>query len=239
MKMRIFFCILLVLCLMVPVLAAGEPAVQDGANLLSPAEEAALRQAASAVCQRYDLNLAIVTVDSLGDKSPKSYANAYYDGLFGKNADGILFLLSMEERDWYIVTEGRGKELLSDGEVYDSVDSISYELSKNEFYDAFAAWLQELPGWLDTTEPEPKPNLVVSLVIGAVVALIVILIMRSRMNTKRQQASARHYLVPGTYHLSIVQDIYLYSHVTKTARPKNNGSSGGGGGSRGGGGGKF
>ncbi len=233
--------LLLSLCLSAAAYDYGDPVsgavMSDGADLLSDGEESALNAQMASLCQQYDINIAIVTTDTLDGKTPRRYANDRYDGLFGANADGILFLLSMEDRDWYIVTESRGKELLSDGEVYDSVDSISYDLKYDRFYDAFSAWLQELPGWLDATEPEPQPNFAVSLVIGAVVALIVVLIMRSGMNTKRQQASARHYLVPGSYHLSVAQDFYLYSRVTKTARPKSNGSSGGG--SRGGGGGKF
>ncbi len=235
--------LLLSLCLSAAAYDYGDPVsgavMSDGAGLLSDGEESALNAQMASLCQQYDINIAIVTTDTLDGKNPGRYANDRYEGLFGANADGILFLLSMEDGDWYIVTEGRGKELLSDGEVYDSVDVISYELGENEFYDAFSAWLQELPGWLDATEPEPQPNFAVSLVIGAVVALIVVLIMRSGMNTKRPQASARHYLVPGTYHLSVAQDFYLYSHISKRPRPKSNSSSGGRGGSRGGGGGKF
>ena len=95
------------------------------------------------------------------------------------------------------------------------------------------------PGYIDPPygddvvyyDPEPGISDVfriigVSLLIGAAVSVITILIMRSQMNTARSQKDAGSYLVSGSYCLRRSQDIFLYSRVTRSPRPKSN--SGGG-----------
>ncbi|MBR2888772.1 MAG: TPM domain-containing protein [Oscillospiraceae bacterium] len=96
------------------------------------------------------------------------------------------------------------------------------------------------PGYIDPADRDnvvyydPEPGamdyiriVAVALLIGAAVGGIAILIMRGQMNTARAQRTAGSYLVSGSYQLRRVQDIFLYSRVTKTPRPKSN--SGGGG----------
>ena len=96
------------------------------------------------------------------------------------------------------------------------------------------------PGYIDPADRDnvvyydPEPGaldyiriVAVALLIGAAVGGIAILIMRSQMNTARAQRTAGSYLVSGSYQLRRAQDIFLYSRVTKTHRPKSN--SGGGG----------
>lgn len=96
------------------------------------------------------------------------------------------------------------------------------------------------PGYIDPADRDnvvyydPEPGamdyiriVAVALLIGAAVGGIAILIMRSQMNTARAQRTAGSYLVSGSYQLRRAQDIFLYSRVTKTPRPKSN--SGGGG----------
>ncbi len=232
--------VLLLLVLMIPVSAEWLPVfVFDQAGLMSQGEQMELDSALQELQQSYSLNLAIVTTNTLDGKSPAQYADDYYDALFGVDSDGILFLLSMEDRDWFITTSGRGRSLLTDGEVYDSVDTALDYLSDGDYFSGFSIWVNNLPWYLENEEPEPTPSFWLSLVIGLVVAGIAVFIMTCGMNTKRQQHSARHYMTGDSYHLRTCQDFYLYSNTTRTAKPKNNSSSGGGGRSHGGGGGKF
>lgn len=89
-----------------------------------------------------------------------------------------------------------------------------------------------------------------SLAIGFVIALIVVSVMKGKLKSVRPQNAAADYVRPGSMRLTESQDLFLYTHTTRTARPKDNDhSSGGGGGSsthvsssgttHGGGGGKF
>ncbi len=242
MKRILSLLILLMLLISLGVSAGAEqvPAyVFDGAGLMTDRERIQLDYAILTLQTKYDMHFTIVTTDSLNGKSPQRYAEDYYDGLYGKGSNGILFLLSMEGRDWYVSTSGRAADLFTYGEIGSSIDEILPRISDGDYYEGFSAWLAELPYYLDNAEPEPQPSFLIALVIGLVAALVTVLVMRGSMNTKRQQHGAHQYLTPGSYHLRTCQDFFLYSRVTRTARPKNTGSGSSGGGSRGGRGGKF
>ncbi len=245
MKRICAFLLLLLLVFALPVMATAEQLlwIYDEAELMSQTEAQALDALAQRLSDTYQLNIAIVTTDTLSGKSPRGYAEDRYDQTYGVGTDGILFLLSMEDRDWYISTNGRGTELLTDDEVDASFDDVKKYISGGEYFTGFEAWLDNLSFYLDSqtagdTGEAQGPNILISLGVGLVVAVVVILIMRTSMNTRRKQQSARQYLTPGSYHLNTCQDFYLYSRTTRTAKPKDNGS-GSSGGSRGGGGGKF
>ena len=60
------------------------------------------------------------------------------------------------------------------------------------------------------------------------------------MKSVRQKNDAADYVRPGSMQLTHSRDLFLYSHVSRTAKPKNTSSGGGGGGgSRGGAGGRL
>lgn len=207
--------------------------IDDQANLLTATQEADL--AAKTIKTDIPLTVVIVTVNTLGSKSPEQFANDYYDSM-DRMANGILLLLSMEYRDWYVLTDGEVHQRISDGECEDMVDEVLSDLSAGNYHQAFGDWLSLIPDYLDNSY---KPTMfLIALLIGLVVGGIVIWIMRSNMNTAKPQPSATNYLKNGSFHLNTHLDFYLYSRITKTAKPKNT-SSGGGGGSRGGAGGKF
>ena len=244
--------ILLMLSLALPVCAAQDkPRVVDQAGLLTDSEIRLLEESIQEFTDIYGMDVVILTVDSLRGQSAQAYADNYYDrNGYGAGSDGsgLLFLLAMEEREWYISTCGQAVTVFLDSTIDDMGDLIVPYLSDGDYYYGFSIWLDFLPDYMSAdsdasvsithTEKAPKVNILVSLAIGLVVAGIVILIMRSCMNTARRQSGAQEYLRQGSYHLTERHDMFLYSHVSKTPKPKNTGSSGGGR-SHGGGGGRF
>ena len=170
--------------------------------------------------------------------------------------DGVLFLLSMEERDWYISTKGNAIYALTDYGIQQVGESALPYLKNGDYYGAFDAFLAALPtyfsaysdgspidGYADTSgdyyhgdqedvvyyEQPRHVSIWISIVIGAVVGGITVLIMRACMNTKRPQRSAGSYLNDSSYHLRTNRDLFLYSNVTKTRIQQESSSSGGGG----------
>ena len=90
------------------------------------------------------------------------------------------------------------------------------------------------------------PAILVSLAIGLVAALVVTGFMRGQLKTVRRKAAASDYVRPGSMNVAYANDVFLYSNVNRTAKPKDNVSSGGSathtsssGTTHGGGGGKF
>ena len=156
----------------------------------------------------------------------------------------------MEEREYYIRTIGQANDIFTNRVLMDMEDRFLDDLSDGDYYKAFDTFLDCAAQRMSEYESEGdsgqqhadsrgKVNILISLVIGAAVAGIVILIMRSQMNTAKAQKHAVGYIKDGSYHQTEHLDLFLYSRVTKTPKPQNNGGSRSGGGSRGGRGGRF
>ena len=268
MKKRI---LLLLLCfsLLLPVTVhAANPKVIDDADLLTNQETDLLESSAQSLADTYQMDVVILTVDSLGGKTSEAYADDYFDyngyGI-GDDFSGILLLVSMEQRDWSISTCGEAIYAVTDYGIESLAEVFLPYLSNGRYYDAFRIYLQELetyfkayrsgdpidgyigsydgpgtyqPGTRDEVVYYEEPfgfsdimvRLLVALVIGAVIAGIVLLVMRSGMNTAKQQSGAKNYMVSGSYNLYRCQDFYLYSRTSRTRKQENNSSGGHGGG---------
>ncbi len=245
--------VLLLSCLILPAQANTQSHMIDAAGLLYPGEIAVLEENAAALSETYGIDVVILTVDSLEGKAAQDYADDYYDSHeYGEN--GLLFLLAMAEREWYISTCGNVIYALTDYGIQQLGEGILPYLSSGDWYSGFHCFLDSLPYYLDAYEAgspidgyadysgdyyhsrqdevvyydrEPQPSFLLSLIIGLVSGGIVILIMRSTMNSKRAQRGASVYLKEGSWNLYSHHDIYLYSNVTKTKRQQNTSSCGG------------
>ena len=256
----LLLCIALLLCICLCVSASEmDPHVIDQAGLLSDSERSALEEAAENLSEEFQLDVVILTVDSLGGQSAEVYADDYYDGHgygIGENYSGVLYLLAMEEREWYISTCGDAIYALTDYGIQQVGEGILVYLSDGRYYDAFNAYLESLPyyfeawkagspidGFADYSgdyyhgtqdevlyyEEDTGPSLFLSIMIGAVAAAATVFIMAGTMNTKRRQHGARDYMKSGSYNLHICQDLFLYSNISKTRRQENSSNSSGGG----------
>ena len=251
--------VLLLLCLFLilplPVSAAvfqDVSYVVDQAGLLTDAENISLDNMAEMLSEKHGIDVLIAIVDSLEGETAEGYAISLNGSRNWWNTDhAVLYLLAMEEREWYIATFGDGISLLSDS----ALDQLGYGaasyFSEGLWYEGFEYYLEDLlPAYLDACRqyspaspytnsyeyyetPTPHTSriqssllsvLPVSALIGLVAATITILIMRHSMNTKRRQRSAGDYLTRGSYHLHRHQDIFLYSNVSKVRRQQNTGS---------------
>lgn len=253
----LLLCLMLVSALVLSVSAASElPRVIDGADLLTAGEEDKLEQLSQAIRTNYEMDVVILTVDTLGGKTAQDYADDYYDEHgygCGGNASGLLLLLAMEEREWYISTCGDAIYAFTDYGLEQISDLVVPYLSGGSYYQGFVTFMTALPDYLDAFsngmpidgyasdydpnrsdvvfyETERHVNVVISLVIGIMAAAITVGVMCYSMNTKRMQAGAGDYLKPGSYQLRVQRDMFLYSNVSKVRRQENNSSGGHGGG---------
>ena len=224
-------CLLLCLGLALTVHAAEYPPVFDQAELLSDSDAQWLSDLIREVSEKHAIDIVILTVPSLNGESVENYAVEFYDGN-GYREDGVIFMISMEERDYAISRSGKLIELLTDDVLDNMENSFLPYLSSGEYYDAFQDFVIGLDVQL-TDDPVGDALVCIfyGCIAGLIVAAIALLIMRSGMNTKVQQHSAEDYLKEGSYNLKRTQDIFLYSQVTKHRKPENNNNGGGGGGS--------
>lgn len=244
-----FICLLIVFSQILPVSGQAVSYVADEAGLLSTEEIASLEEKAAALASEYKIDPVILTVVSLQGSSAQDYADDYYD-THGYQEDGVLFLLAMEERDWYISTSGSMIYALRDYGIQQLGEMVVPYLAEELWYDGFCCFLDALPDYWDSYQSgtpmdgyadysgddyhgeqeevlyyeESSPNFFYSLFAGLAIAGVSIGVMRSSMNTKRAQRSAGAYMVDGSWNLYQHRDLFLYSNVTKTRRQENNSS---------------
>lgn len=223
-QLRFLSLLLLVLAVLVLPVSAKSAEVLDVAALLSPDEEAVLSQRLTDFEERQGLTVVLLTVPDLMNQPIQDFADNYYDNN-RYNADGLLFLLDMGSRQWYISTSGSAIDLLSDRDLERIEGDVIPYFSEGQYYAGFSRFLDILPGYL-APEDTGGSGFGIAVLIGAVIALIVLLILRGTMNTRRSQHSAASYEVAGSYQLRRHQDLFLYSKVTKQPKPQQSSHSG-------------
>ena len=236
----VFFCAFFLFG--IPSSAADLPRLVDQADLLTDSEESALSDRLDEISERHQFDVVVVTVDSLEGETAVVYADDFYDynGYgFGDERDGILLLISMEERDWCISTTGYGITAFTDaGQAYISERFVT-DLSVGDYAAAFTNFAVLCDAFItqaDTGEPydidhlpqEPFDlvwNLAVALIIAFVISLIVTGIMRGQLKTVHSQSEADNYIKQGSMHLTRKNDLYLYRHVDRRKKAENNSST--------------
>lgn len=222
--------------------------IADWAELLSESEEAELSDCLDEISERQKLDVVIVTVDSLEGANVTAYADDFFDynGYgFGENKDGILFLISMEERDWCISTSGYGITAFTDaGQEYLSEKFLPY-LSDGEYAEAFrtfAVWCDDYitqaragtPYDVDNVPTElfsPLGALIIAVVIGLIVAFIATGIMRLGLRSVFSEPKADSYIKKDSLNLTKNYDLFLYRNVTRTERQRETSTASSSGGS--------
>lgn len=267
MKKYIFGVLLaLILCvtMVTPAFAASDmPRLADNAGLLTDTEQSELLEKLNEISERQQVDVVVVTADTLDGKTPMDYADDFYDynGYgFGAEHDGILLLVSMEDRDWWISTCGFGiTAITDDGIDYISDKFLTYLKDENyaKAFSTYAELCDEFIAQAKTGKPYDGDNmpkqpfetlkwLLISMGIGLVVALIVTGSMKGKLKSVKQQSAAADYVKANSMYVTESRDMFLYNTVTRTEKPKSSSSSGGSsthssssGQTHGGGGGKF
>ncbi|NLK86975.1 MAG: TPM domain-containing protein [Clostridiaceae bacterium] len=242
--------IILLLVSFIPLSVYGEeitayerqlPRLVDAAGLLTQEQAERLTQKLDEVSERQNLDVIIITVDSLEGYTATEFADDTFDysgfGM-GDNYDGILLLLSMEERDWAISTHGYGITVFTDaGQKYMVENFIGY-ISNGDYYEGFVKFADLADSFItqakagapyDINNLPKKPMspiwILISILGGVLIALIITGVMRSSLKSVSKQRVASNYIVSTVMTPFANKDLYLYSVVKRTAKPKE--SSGG------------
>lgn len=243
-KIVCFICVLLIFALTaLPVYAAKERVI-DTADLLTAEEEQKLSRMAQAVYDEYGVDIVILTENTYVSDIQR-YAENYYDN-GGYSADGIIFYLSMYDRDWYMATSGSCIDTLSYSRLGDIFDSISGDLAGDDYYSAFNSfivlcegYIKEGPSFFFTPLASWLLKLCVVLPIAFLLALFVVWLEKKKMNTAVLQRNANDYIINGSVNIEEKKDVFVTFTLTRVPISQNSGGRSGGGISHGGRGGKF
>lgn len=248
--------------------ALGESRVIDEAGLLTSDQEAALETEIAAIAGDFSFDVVILFKNSIGNQASKYYAADYYDqgGYgYGQGKDGILFLLSMAQRDYFILTTGSGIQAFTDYGLDQIEADVAPYLSDGEYATAMERFLRHVYRYLEQARmdepydvntpvelrtPLERVNGIfpILLIVAVVLSLIVAFSLKAQMKTVRRKLGASSYVRDGSFALTRSQDIYLYTTTQRRKIETDSGSHGGGGSStfsgssgtsHGGSGGKF
>ncbi|MGN0703773.1 MAG: TPM domain-containing protein, partial [Lentihominibacter sp.] len=208
------------------------PRLVDEAELLTDDEESSLADKLDAVSDKWQCDVAIVTVDSLGSKTATEFADDYFDynGYgYGDNDDGIMLVISMENRDWAITTHAFGIEAFTDAGQEYIMNKVTPPLGNESYSGAFSIFADQCDVFLEKAragEPYDSHNLpkeshaklyilwiIPCLIAGAIVAFVLTIKEKKSLKSVMKKAGAREYI--GKVKLNEKHDRFLYRNLDK------------------------
>lgn len=206
------------------------------------------------------MDIVLITSEDMdGYSDIQEYADDLYDYCdygYGANRDGLLLLISMAERDWYISTCGYGITAFTDAGISYLGSAMKEDFSSGNYASAFYTYASECDQMITMAReghPFSKKDLPhaplsplvlpICIVIGLVGAFLIVGSMKVQLKTVRKQTAAANYVKKGSMQLATQQDLFLYSKVDRVKKPEKDSSGSSthtsSGTTHGGGGGKF
>lgn len=233
----ICLCIILLSLLCIPAIAVNTR-VYDEAGLMLNYQISILEDNAAEVWDEYEIEVVILTVDDAGWDVSTYAANFYKRGDFAD--DGLILILSLEERDWAVEAFGEAASIFTSGRIDRIMNNVTPYFSDGQYYNGFNAFISNVRDRIIDYETNPDAEesdlwiyVAIALGVGLLVGFITISVMKSGMKTSVFQHGAHSYIRNGTYRIRQQRDIYLYSTTTRIRRSSDSSGSRGRSGSRG------
>ena len=230
--------ILLLALLIVQPAAAEIPLLFDEADLLTDREEAVLSGTLEEISRRQNMDIVIVTVNTTEERTATEYADDFYD-YSGYARDGILLLVSTEEREWAVSTSGYGITAFTDAGLDYLTDQITGYMSSGEWNPAFLRFGELCDEFItqarngspfDAGNLPKKPFAVIrtgfiGLAVGFVIAFFRMNSLKNQLNTVKAKEKAADYVKKDSLAITVSRDFFLYRNVSRTQKAES--SSGG------------
>ena len=219
----------------------GAVRVVDESDLLSDAEKQALEAKLAAYEQAHGIRILIGTVKNTHGEVLGKVANAVVDRISDDGANGtIVLLLAPKQRDFYISTENKMRERITDG---DGIDYLTEQfvpaLKENKYGEGFTAFAAAVDEMVTYYEKEGKPYnpdafmLTITTLVGALIAAgiayyIVSDWLSGEMRSVGKAHEADDYLERGSFRLTHKDDVFLRttkSYATKHREETSSSSS--------------
>lgn len=214
--------------------AEALPRVWDEADLLTEEEEAELLEKLDDISEAHSCDVAVVTVESTEGMEMDYFTGEFYlmNGYgMGEDRDGILLMIDMGSRGWYIDTVGYGMTAFTEAGREFIAEQFTPKLSDGNFMEAFTIYGELCDDFLtqaEAGEPYDEDNLPheslalfwlpVSVLIGLIIAGISTAVMKSSLKSVRSKKQALDYVCEGSMQVHHARDIFLYREVTRRKR---------------------
>lgn len=224
--------------------------VFDVSDLLPFEQWEELENRAETISKRQNCGIYFALVDDFtdygyGDIYEVTYT-IYHDNELGmgENRDGIIVMLSMEERDCAMFVYGEYAEYAFNeyGQLM-LEEAFLDDFGNNDWYSGISHYLDTCDEFLTKAEEgkpvreSPLPSIAIATGASCLIAIIVCLVMKYKMRTVHQKTEANAYITEGGLQLTSQYDQYTHTTETRTKIEKDSSSgtsseSGGGGSGR-------
>ena len=217
------------------VLAADLYMVTDIADVLTDEELEDLNKRADEISKKYECDVAIVVVYGLDGDDPYEFNKYVYDEYnfgYGGGENSLIFLLSIEERDYWLEPYGAAISTFKGARLDVMLDDYMLPLLKNDdYYGAFNAYFDKAVEYLemakngeisDIDKVETGSSiqkilfkLAIAILVPLLIAWIVCSIWKGQMKTAVPAKQADQYIPKDGFNLTNKEDKFLYRTTTR------------------------
>lgn len=220
--------------------------VYDFAELLTPYEEEQIYNKIQEFINNYNMDLVIVTIDDNPRNSAMKFADDFYDyNSFGKNnsRDGILFLIDIDTRNFYISTTGEAIRVYDDNRIENILDYVEPYIKSSNYYEATISFIEKSSSYASKGVPPSnknsyidengdikyvrKINYFIAVIISGVITFITIIILVNKNKMIKKSTNASIYVNKSNLNITKRSDQFLTTYTTSISLSTSGGSSGG------------
>lgn len=214
--------------------------VTDAAGLLDENENMQLEKMAETVSKKYGVGVYIVTLEDYQDVYPNDVYKATYTIYHnftmgeGPNRDGIMLLLSMNDRDWAMFCYGSRSEYAFNKYGQQELEKVFLDnFGENDWYGGFEDYIKECSVYLEKAaagNPVRASLLFPGLIVvglSLLAALVIVSVIWQKMVSVETKVTANAY-VSEALQLTEQTDHFTHKTTSKRKIERNSGSSSGG-----------
>lgn len=194
--------------------------VYDFAELFTGDEEKQLYDKIQEYIEKYDMDMAIVTINENNKMSPQVYADDFYDyNDFGTNDsyDGVLFLIDMDNRHLYMSTTGKAIDKYNDSRIDSILDVVYGYMSDDDYFDAAMAFVKEA-----ASSNIPWLFIFIFPIIVATIPTV-IFVCKNKMVKKATEAS--RYMEQNSLKITTAKDVFITTNTVRHAKESSSSGS--------------
>lgn len=218
-----------------------DAAVYDNTGTLSAAEIRTLTDKIHAVEQKHGIKIGVEFHETIIGKRIESVARDTLEKNYsGAPNGGIVFVVDMDQREWYIATDSRMRNFIPN--ISDISGGMVRNLKSGDYFSACSSYIDGVDQVLSYGAPSANVGgfnpmaAMVAVIGGIMIGVMVRSGLISGMSNVQYKAAALDYLKRETVKFDRNRDTYLFTNVER--RPKPTQGNGGGSGFSGGGGGR-
>lgn len=204
----------------------------DQGKLLSAEEQENLLTNLDEISQQLQMDVVVVSVDSLQDQTGEAYAaSVFQNNEYGLGAehDGVLLLINAKDRSWYLHTSGFGTTVFTDEALTDIADQVAPKLREGAYSSGIQIFIDTCENLVAQAHmPSPASQepvqsrrfpvgkyLLLSLAIGGIIASFVVFGMKRQLKPRMVETESA-----SEPKLTVNKDIFLYSTTTSRQKRK-------------------